>query len=63
MCRANWLARFGKQRGGNTGQAVRPCADFTQTALAVVVDPGNESPIGSHLDDEDGEIGQVESAV
>ena len=25
----NWLARFGKQRGGNTGYAVRPCADFT----------------------------------
>ena len=26
----NWRARFGKQHRGNTGQAVRPYADFTQ---------------------------------
>ena len=26
----NWHARFGKQHRGNTGQAVRPCADFTE---------------------------------
>jgi len=29
----NWHARFGKQHGGNTGYAVRPCADFTQLSL------------------------------
>ena len=25
----NWHARFGEQHGGNTGYAVRPCADST----------------------------------